>query len=128
MKKIAFALLALGFSVQAFAGTLDQGARTIVEDDDCALLSEGVAATLSANVQGAYSCNTTTNLIAITTCHPNGRKDASGNNNFYTASGAGGGIASEQTAGCDAVAAEGIANTASAAELDTPATPETPAN
>lgn len=131
MKKFAFALLALGLAAQASAGTFDTGARTVVEpgtgDDQCALLSEGVTATLSANVAGAFACDTDTNLIAITTCHPNGRKDAEGNNNFYTANGAGGGVANERSAACTADAAETIADAAAAVEVEGPEeTPETP--
>lgn len=79
MKK-TFLVAALGFAISAtsaFAadntGTVMSGA---VATTDCSLLSEDVNINLSANVFGAYACNTADNVIAVATCHPNGRKGA----------------------------------------------------
>jgi hypothetical protein len=102
MKKIAFALAVMSFSVGASATALPQGERTNVSNTDCTLLVEGVNLTLSNQVAGAYACNDETNTIAVTTCHPNGRKPGGTNNFFYTASSAGGGIDDAQDAVCDA--------------------------
>lgn len=78
MKKI-FALLAgIGLSMSAMAvddqGNAMAAGTNSVAITDCSLLSEDVKINLSANVFGAYACNTLLNQIGVATCHPNGRK------------------------------------------------------
>lgn len=80
MKKNIFGLVvALGFSSVAFAA---DNVGTVLPDDTidttaasgCSLLTEAVRINTSAGVFGAYACNTVDNIVAIATCHPNGRK------------------------------------------------------
>lgn len=80
MKKSFFVLmLAAGFiaNVNATdnAGTvISSGTPIPVDNTGCSLLSESVSINTSTGVFGAYACNTTDNIIAVSTCHPNGRK------------------------------------------------------
>lgn len=72
-------ILGLGFSVAGFAaddtGTaFTDGAPITANAAGCSLLNEDVRINLSNNVYGAYACNTTSNRIAVATCHPNGMK------------------------------------------------------
>lgn len=80
MKKNFFALAILAsFSFGAVAA---DNAGTAIPDNGliqaaaagCSLLTEDVTLNLSNNVFGAYACNTAANIVAIATCHPNGRK------------------------------------------------------
>lgn len=113
MKKIVLAVLALAITPVAFAGQIEKNTPKTVTtaDSDCPLLSEGIKISLSKDVEGGYSCNTTSNMIAVSTCNANGKKTGT-NNNFYTASGAGGSVAVATDAACTAAAAEGKAATA----------------
>ncbi len=126
--KIKIIALVAGMALSAIAGagtfenTVDNKGVNLVSsgaDGACALLREEVRVALSAEVQGGYECDTDTNVIAVSMCHPNGRKNSSGNNFFYTVSTAGGKIRAVQDAACTqdggASAAEGKA-TALAAE------------
>lgn len=77
MKKVilGFAIAGLlatnAFAVDDAGTAFPVGRITMV---DCSLLTEEVKVNLSANVFGAYACNTTSNVIGVATCHPNGRK------------------------------------------------------
>ena len=75
--KIVALMLAAGFSMSAVAA--DNVGTTIPGDGrlttvDCSLLTEDVTLNLSSNVFGSYACNTAGNIVAVATCHPNGRK------------------------------------------------------
>lgn len=109
----------------ASATALTQGGATTVSTTNCPLLKEGVTLNLSKDVAGAYACESSTNVIAVSTCHPNGRKVSSTNNYFYTTSSKGGKPAEASNAVCDGAgsAANGKAET----EAGVPA-PEAPAN
>ncbi|MHA6492529.1 hypothetical protein ACX0MV_04675 [Pseudomonas borbori] len=79
MKKniLGFAL-ALSFSSAVLAadnaGTVLPAIAITPDAAGCSLLTEGVRINTSAGVFGAYACNTVDNIVAIATCHPNGRK------------------------------------------------------
>lgn len=104
--KIKIIALVAGMTLSAIAsaGTFEngdnKGLNEIKSADDCTLLSEDVRVSLSASVQGGYECDTDTNVIAVSMCHPNGRKNSSGENFFYTVSTAGGKIRAVQDAAC----------------------------
>ncbi|WP_417779267.1 hypothetical protein [Stutzerimonas xanthomarina] len=106
MKKFALGLAAFLVTANSYAATLiavDDNNRLLVEAaDDCTLLSENVNLSLSKDVVAAYNCNTGTNIIAISGCHPNGLRSGTGNNesNYYTASTAGGVIKADKGAAC----------------------------
>lgn len=118
MKKIALAVLSLAIAPMASAGELAASSTpapiTVSATTDCTLLSNDIKVSLSKDVAGGYACNTTSNLIAVTTCNPNGKKTGT-NNNFYTASGAGGSVVIATDAACTATAAAGKAGTAAGA-------------
>ncbi|NRF47815.1 hypothetical protein HRF68_09175 [Pseudomonas stutzeri] len=107
MKIITLAALSALFAMNANAAVTvtvgaDNRANVPASAEGCPLLSEGVTLTLSQNVKASYSCNTVTNIIAIAGCHPNGMKVGTGGtqNNYYTASTAGGVIKASQGAAC----------------------------
>lgn len=80
MKKTLFALLVgAGLVANVYAAdnqgsVIASGVNITADAAGCSLLSEEVAINLSQNVFGAYACNTDDNVIAVSTCHPNGRK------------------------------------------------------
>ena len=111
--KIKIIALVAGMALSAIAGagtfenTVDNKGVNLVSsgaeggaEGACALLREEVRVALSAEVQGGYECDTDTNVIAVSMCHPNGRKNSSGENFFYTVSTAGGKIRAVQDAAC----------------------------
>ncbi|WAN08990.1 hypothetical protein D3P44_016555 [Stutzerimonas balearica] len=106
MKKFALGLAAFLVTANSYAATLidvDENNRLLVKaDSDCTLLSENVNLSLSKDVVAAYNCNTGTNIIAISGCHPNGLRSGTGNtqSNYYTASTAGGVIKADQGTAC----------------------------
>ena len=83
-----------------------------VRTDNCELLGEDIRITLSKDVAGGYYCDEgDTNQIAVTMCHPNGKKTEGTKNNFYTMNSSGGQIDVENDAACTAAAAEEKAET-----------------
>lgn len=117
MKKNIFALI-IGLSVSTFA-TADAfepnaDGLEIIETTDCALLNEGVRISMSKDVEGGYECNTGTNQIAVSFCHPNGKKSNAGtNNNYYSLTSAGGKTHIANDAPCLAATAATKASTLS---------------
>lgn len=126
MKKIAVAVLALALAPAAFAGELAANSATPIQvtadATGCELLSESINVSLSKGVAGGYSCNTGTNVIAVTTCNPDGKKTGT-NNNFYTVSGSGGKMAVASDAACSAGAAATKAGTAAGVATPEPEEP-----
>ncbi len=119
--KIKIIALVAGMALSAIAGAAEftntetnKGVNAI-STTDCALLSEDVSVSLSASVLGGYACDAGTNVIAVSMCHPNGRKTAEGYNNYYTMSSAGGKVDRTDDAACAAAAASTLAGTAAAA-------------
>ncbi|MDZ7662341.1 hypothetical protein [Thiohalophilus sp.] len=128
MKKLLITLggiVGIAFSTSVFAAddtdeaiAADQigngeGTQQTIQVGDCSLLTENVSINLSSGVAGGYHCATASNIIAVGTCHPNGRNDASNNNYIYTGSSAGGSVVGSQDANCDSAgsAAAGAAGT-----------------
>ncbi|WP_457787989.1 hypothetical protein [Pseudomonas sp. PL-6] len=79
MKKNLFALVvAAAFSAGVMAadnaGTALPDGNIVPDATGCSLLTEAVRINTSSGVFGAYACNTVDNIVAIATCHPNGRK------------------------------------------------------
>lgn len=103
MKKIAALLFGIALSPSIFAAAIAPNAsaadRLISHTDDCTLLAEDVTVNLSRDVPAGYTCNTVNNVIAFAACHPNGRKNAAGDNFIYAGSSAGGQITSVDTDG-----------------------------
>lgn len=130
MKKVILASVTALFAMNASAATpiTTTDNRAIVEMGDCVLLSEGVTLTLSQSVKASYACNENTNIIAISGCHPNGLKVGEGNtqNNYYTASTAGGVIKASQGAACgsESDATGTLADAAAGTVIDTPTDPD----
>ncbi|MCQ2034106.1 hypothetical protein [Stutzerimonas kunmingensis] len=131
MKKLVLATVAAtaSFAINANAATLitttaDNRATVAASSTGCPLLSEGVTLTLSQNVVASYSCNATTNIIALAGCHPNGLKVGANNaqNNYYTASTAGGVIKASQGAACVTAGGDtgSLADTASGTPVEDP--------
>lgn len=88
-----------------------------VRTDNCELLGEDIRITLSKDVAGGYYCDEgNTNQIAVTMCHPNGKKTNATNNNFYTMNSSGGKIDVENDAPCGATAAATKAKTSAETE------------
>lgn len=106
MNKFALGLAVFFVAANSYAATLievDENNRLLVDaEDDCTLLSENVNLSLSKDVVAAYHCNTGTNIIAISGCHPNGLRSGTGNteSNYFTASTAGGVIKADKGATC----------------------------
>ena len=106
MNKFALGLAVFLVAANSYAATLievDENNRLLVDaEDDCTLLSEDVNLSLSKDVVAAYNCNTGTNIIAISGCHPNGLRSGAGNteSNYFTASTAGGVIKADKGAVC----------------------------
>ena len=102
MKKIAALLFGIALSSSVFADPIaanaSQADRTI-DTTACTLLTEGVTINLSRDVPAGYTCDTGSNVIAFAACHPNGRKNAAGDNFIYAGSSAGGQITSVGTDG-----------------------------
>lgn len=57
----------------ALAQATGIGGTTTVQTNDCSLLQDNLRIQLSSNVVGAYNCDTTNNVIAISACHTSGR-------------------------------------------------------
>lgn len=115
-KNILFLVAGMIFSAASYAGTLestDTNKGVVpVSTDDCELLGENIRITLSKDVSGGYFCDDgNTNQIAVTMCHPNGKKTGANNNNFYTMNSSGGKIDVEDDAACTAGTAEEKAET-----------------
>lgn len=114
MKKIALAVFALALAPVTYAGQLAASdtptPQTVTSAANCTLLSQDITVSLSKSVAGGYECDADTNVIAVSTCNPNGKKTGT-NNNFYTSSGAGGSVTVESDAACTAGAAETKAQT-----------------
>ena len=75
MKKVMMSLalvLGAGVVVPAMAAPIVSGEA--IDSDACELLGETVRLNLSANVTGAYSCNTSTSTIRVATCHAAGSR------------------------------------------------------
>lgn len=134
MKKIAALLFGIALSPSIFAAAIAQNAsaedRSISSTDDCTLLAEDVIINLSRDVPAGYACNTGTNVIAFTACHPNGRKTTDGLNYIYGGSSAGGQISAVGANGAPSAACdkEGTAASTAATTLAdiTPVTPPPP--
>lgn len=122
--KIKIIALVAGMAFSAISGAAtftnddtNKGANQIEAatnaDGTCELLNENVRITLSASVEGGYECDTGTNVIAVSMCHPNGRKTGL-NNNYYTTSSSGGKIDVSGGSPCAAADAAALAATAAA--------------
>ncbi len=133
--KIKIIALVAGMALSAVAGAAEfantvanKGVNEITSGADglCPLLGEDVRITLSASVAGGYECDTDTNVIAVSMCHPNGRKTGL-NNNFYTMNSSGGKIDVSNGTPCAADAAATLAGAAAAEAPPPDANPEPPA-
>ena len=129
MKKIAVLLFGLALSPSIFAAAIaanaNEAARKI-DTTECTLLSEDVTINLSRDVPAGYACNAGTNVITFAACHPNGRKNADGENYIYGGSSAGGQISAVGTDGAQSAACD-TAGTAAGSAADTLAAVEPPA-
>lgn len=79
-KNLIAALLAVGFGASAglvvAAPTAFQGNEEVTSGvaGECPLLSDNVTLGVSANVHGAYNCDETENLVAVSACHEGGSR------------------------------------------------------
>ena len=120
MKKVilsAASVAVMSYSINASAVSsgvdLTEGTSNSITTSNCSLLEAAVDINMSANVSGAYACDTDFNGIGVAACNPNGLKtDTTNFNNIYSVSSLGGSITSLQSLVCVSTALKSNAEAA----------------